>query len=91
MENTGADHNISLCHTQQFGEVATTVEQSDALNATLKRFWDLETIGIKPPKPAMTSDESAAWHKVSESIKFENDHYVVAVPWPKSSKQQAFS
>ena len=30
----------------------------------------------------MTSGESAAWHKVSESIKFENDHYVVAVPWP---------
>ena len=62
--------------------LATTVEQSDALNATLKRFWDLETIGIKPPKPAMTFDESAAWHKGSESIKFENDHYVVAVPWP---------
>ena len=84
MENTGADHNTSLCHTfrvQQFGEVAPSVEQSDDLNAMLKRFWDLETMGITPPKPAMTSDESVAWHKVSESIKFENDHYVVAVPW----------
>ena len=29
----------------------------------------------------MTPDESAAWHKVSKSIKFENDHYVVAVAW----------
>ena len=29
----------------------------------------------------MTPDESVAWHKVSKSIKFENDHYVVAVPW----------
>ena len=84
MENTGADHNTSLCHTfrmQQFGEVAPTVEQSDDLNALLKRFWDLETMGITPPKPVMTTDETAAWHKVSKSIKFENDHYVVAVPW----------
>jgi len=29
---------------QQFGEVKPTEEQSDDLNATLKRFWDLETI-----------------------------------------------
>ena len=29
----------------------------------------------------MTSDESVAWLKVSESIKLENDRYVVAVPW----------
>ena len=38
-------------------------------------------MGITPPKPSMTSDESVAWHKVSQSIKFENDLYVVAVPW----------
>ena len=84
MENTGADHNTSLCHTfrmQQFGEVPPTVEQLDDLNAMLKRFWDLETMGITPPKPVMTPDESAAWQKVSKSIKFENDNYVIAVPW----------
>ena len=37
-------------------------------------------MGITSPKPVMTTDETAAWHKVSKSIKFENDH-VVAVPW----------
>ena len=84
MKNTGADHNTSLCHTyhmQHFGEVIPTVEQSDDLNAMLKRFWDLEIMVITSPKPVMTPDESVAWHKVSKSIKFENDHYVVAVPW----------
>lgn len=84
MENKREDHNTSLCHTfrtQQFGELTLTVEQSDDLNAVLKRFWDLETMGITPPKPVMTPDESVAWHKVSESIKLENDHYVEAVPW----------
>jgi len=46
-ENTGTDHNTSLCHThqmQQLSEVIPTEEQFDDLNATLKRFWDLETI-----------------------------------------------
>ena len=84
MENTGADHNTSLCHTyhmQQFGEVIPTEEQSDDLNATLKHFWDLETIEITSLRSVMTSDESVAWHKVSSSIKFKNDNYIVAVPW----------
>ena len=56
-------------------------EQPDDLNAILKRFWDLETMGITPPRPVMTPDESSAWRKVSKSMKFENDRYVVAVPW----------
>ena len=58
MENTGADHNTILCHTyhmQQFGEVIQTGEQSDSLNATLKRFWYLETMGITPLRPLMIS------------------------------------
>ena len=38
-------------------------------------------MGITPPRPVMTPDESAAWRKVSKSMKLENDHYVVAVPW----------
>ena len=72
---------VSYLSYEQFGEVALTVEQLDDFNEMLKRFWDLETMGITPPKPVMTADESVAWHKVSESIKFENDNYVVAVPW----------
>ena len=66
---------------QQFGEVVPMAEQPDDLNAILKRFWDLETIGITPPRPVMTPDESATWRKVSKSMKFDNDHYAVAVPW----------
>ena len=84
MENTGADHNTSLCHMyhmQQLGEVIPTEEQYDDLNATLKRFWDLETMRIIPLTSVMTCDESVVWHKVSSSIQFENGHYVVAVPW----------
>ena len=60
---------------------ATIAEKQDDLNTTLKRFWDLETMGIMPSRPVMTPDESVAWRKVSESTKFENDHCVLAVPW----------
>ena len=84
MESTRANHITSLCHTfrmQQFGEVVPMAEQPDDLNAILKRFWDLETMGITPPRPVMTPDESSAWRKVSKSMMFENDRYVVAVPW----------
>ena len=79
MENTGADQNISLSHTyhmQQFGEVAPTEEQSNDMNATLKRFWDLENMGITPLRSVMTLDESFSW-QYNKSIRFENGHYVV--------------
>ena len=59
-----SNHNTSLCHTyhlQQLGEVIPTEEQSDDLNATLKRLWDLETMGIILLRSVMTSDESVAW------------------------------
>ena len=80
-DGSRSQHQCHTYHMQQFGEVTRTEEQSDDLNATWKRFWDLETMGITPLRSVMTSDESVAWHKVSTSIQFENGHYVVAVPW----------
>lgn len=83
-ERTGEMHHTNLYQTvrkEQFGGVATIAEKQDDLNTTLKRFWDLETMGIMPSRPVMTPDESVAWRKVSESTKFENDHCVVGVPW----------
>ena len=44
----------------QFGGVATIAKKQDDLNTTLKRFWDLETMGIMPSRPVMTPDESVA-------------------------------
>ena len=52
------------------------------LNSTLKRFWELESIGITPTKESvMTPDEQQAWEKVSKSLKFNGKHYEVALPW----------
>ena len=51
------------------------------LNSLLKRFWDLESIGILPTYPQMTSENKLAWNKVSKSLKFDGKYYEVAVLW----------
>ena len=39
-------------------------------------------MGIVPTdRTAMTPEESTAWQKVSESMKYEGDHYEAAVSW----------
>ena len=50
----------------------------------LKKFWDLDSLGIPQKESAeleMLPDENLAWKKVSESMKFDGQHYKVAVPW----------
>ena len=61
--------------------MSTIEEQQDDLNTTLKRFRDLETMGITSRPVRDPPDEMVAWRKVSESMKFDNDHYVIAVSW----------
>ena len=51
------------------------------LNYLLKRFWDLESIGIIPTGPQLTPEDKLAWDKVNKSLKFNGQHYEVAVPW----------
>ena len=51
------------------------------LNDTLRKFWELEHIGILSLKRQFTSDEESAWKKVSESRTFDGKRYQVAVPW----------
>jgi len=48
----------------------------------LKRFWDLESIGIiSTGQPQLTPEDKLAWDKVNKSLKFNGQHYEVAVPW----------
>ena len=58
------------------------------LNYLLKRFWDLESIGIVPTGPQLTPEDKLAWDKVNKSLKFNGQHYEVAVPWRDERPQQ---
>ena len=77
-------HHIGFNHTFRIQTKETTTIATNEiadLNSTLKRFWDLESIGITPNQEAlMTPDEKSAWQKVNESLKFDGKHYEVPVP-----------
>ena len=81
-EDLGGEHHTGLIRTfriQQSEE--TSALQDDDLNDTLRKFWELEHVGILSAKPQFSPDEQAAWKKVSESRVFDGKRYQVAVPW----------
>ena len=45
------------------------------LETTLKRFWDLETLGIK------AEEEESLYDKFVQTITFKEDRYEVQLPW----------
>jgi hypothetical protein len=48
----------------------------------LRKFWELESIGIKEESGnQMTVEEKAAMTKVAETLTFENGLYTVGIPW----------
>ena len=48
----------------------------------LRKFWELESIGIKEESgKQMTVEEKAAMTKVAETLTFENERYTVGIPW----------
>ena len=82
---TGFHHNFRL-HIDQERPVVAENDNSE-LNSLLKRFWDLESIGIVTTEPQLTPEDQLAWNKVSKSLKFDGEHYEVAVPWREDRPQ----
>lgn len=63
-EDLGGEHHAGLIRTfciQQSEE--SSALQDDDLNDTLRKFWELEHIGILSSKQQFTPDEQAAWKK----------------------------
>lgn len=57
---------------------------NEELNNTLKRFWDLETVGIvtqTQEETEMTPLEKIARKKVEQSLTYNSAQYEMAVPW----------
>ena len=79
--NQGQTRFLHSFRIQQAMEAGVVYEQSNDVNATLKQFWDLETMGITPKSPGVTANEELAWTKVCSSLKFDGERYEVSVPW----------
>ena len=83
--NTGFHHTFRL---QIEGKEPTLKEKNySELNSLLKRFWDLESVGIISTAPQLTPEDKLAWDKVNKSLKFNGRHYEVAVPWRDERSQ----
>ena len=58
------------------------VSQQPPPDDTLRKFWELESIGIKEEtRQPMTVEEKVAMTKVEETLTFENGRYTVGIPW----------
>ena len=82
-----AQHHTAFHHTYRANQAWVTVanqgDKDHSLTDMLKRFWDLESIGITPINlrtAEMSPNEKLAWKKVSESVKLKDGYYEVAVP-----------
>ena len=65
--------SLLSCHTLKAG--ASTIGCTDAsLDDTLKKFWNLEAIGINP-------EESSVYDDFMHTITFQNGRYCVRLPW----------
>ena len=63
--------NLATIHTLNCASEEVECK-NDVLVQELKRFGDLETLGIQP---------QCVYEEFLESIKYENNHYVVNLPW----------
>ena len=80
--NTGYLHTFRTCAQQLTPDIVTASDED--LNVTLKRFWDLETLGIVPQSQEeneLTPLEKIAQKKVEQSLSYNGDRYEVSVPW----------
>ena len=58
----------------------------DEINDSLKRFWEIETLGIQQSRPEMlTREEKIAFEKVCHSLIHDGERYQVAVTWKSAS------
>ena len=85
-------HHTAFHHNYRTSQAGVAVgsqrDEDHSLNDMLKRFWDLESIGITPVNSStlmspteMSPNEKPAWKKVSESVTFNDGYYEVAVPY----------
>lgn len=85
---TGFHHTFRLQIEGKEPTSALPEEDTSELNCLLKRFWDLESIGIiSTGQQQLTPEDKLAWDKVNKSLKFNGQHYEVAVPW-RDERQQ---
>ncbi|XP_068232198.1 uncharacterized protein [Palaemon carinicauda] len=55
------------------------------LYSDLCKFWDLETVGVKPRELVESYSETKVFKEFESTVKFVNGRYEVALPWKDDS------
>ena len=77
-ELSNGSHGANLLITHTLRIDAALEQQSDSdLDASLKRLWDLEILGIK-------EDESSIYEKFTTSVQHHEGRYEVELPWKET-------
>ncbi|MCG8034838.1 MAG: DUF1759 domain-containing protein, partial [Candidatus Thiodiazotropha taylori] len=76
-----------VCHTNfaytYFVKNQAEIEQ---INATLKRFWEIENVQSPHDVPIVRIEEQMAVKKVESTLTFENQMYRVGIPWKSNAR-----
>lgn len=60
------------------------VTNEETVDNLHRKFWDLETLGIREAAdPSFTTEEKAAIDQLSETQQFKNGRYHIGIPWRK--------
>ncbi|XP_068723412.1 uncharacterized protein [Montipora capricornis] len=61
-----------------------TAVENGGVNETLKRFWELESIGIAEIEdPVMSQEEECAVADFNRGLNFDGHNYEVRLPWKR--------
>ena len=58
---------------------------SSVSDSDLSKFWDLETVGIKPKELAESYNDTKVLREFESTVQFVNGRYEVALPWKDDS------
>ncbi|XP_064653106.1 uncharacterized protein LOC135503461 [Lineus longissimus] len=59
---------------------------SDIPDATLSKFWDLESIGMTDNGESSLGTDMIIMKQFTETVEFKDDRYVVRLPWKEGAK-----
>ncbi|XP_042892723.1 uncharacterized protein LOC122266866 [Penaeus japonicus] len=57
-------------------------------DSDLCKFWDLETVGIKPKEVVQDNSDSKVMQEFKNTVQFKADRYEVALPWKNDSVKE---
>ena len=76
----GLIHTGQVNHHSMHATYMLTVQETSGLTKTLKRFWELESVGITKTKNTVMSQKEKLVADFTKGLKFNGKNYEVRLP-----------